>query len=204
LALGLLAAKKAEHVVAVEIQKRLQVLCEVNAKQNGLCENFELVSGDMRRNKLFDGKIFDLIVANPPFWAADEGHLPEDDERRAACHEVLIDLDGWVGVAARLLEPRKGRLCAVFPVRRIAELLACLRRHDLGVTALLFVHPRVEEQAELVLVEARRGVKRPVSIWSPLFLRDDANAETEVARMIFSGAFSEELAAREDRRPPMA
>jgi tRNA1(Val) A37 N6-methylase TrmN6 len=198
--LGLLAAERAERVVAVEAQERLFDLCLANAALNGLGARMEAVRGDLCGHPALAGRRFDLIATNPPFWRADEGHAPEDGERRAACHEVLVDLDGWVAATSRLLEPRRGRLCAVYPARRAADLLASLVRHGLGPTALLAVHARPDEDAELVLVEARHGTRRPVALLPPLSLRDRDNAETEAARTIFSGEFSDALRAREDRR----
>jgi tRNA1Val (adenine37-N6)-methyltransferase len=200
-ALGLLAAERAERVVAVEAQDRLSALCESNAELNGFRSRLEIVSGDMRGDSRLEGRLFDLIAINPPYWRANQGCLPEDPERRVACHEILVDLDGWVAVAARLLEPRRERLCAVFPARRVIDLLSSLSRNDLGATTVLAVHPRPDENAALVLVEARRGNGRPVALAPPLFLRDKDNAETKEARSIFSGEFSERLKALTDTRP---
>ena len=199
-ALGLLAAGKVERAVAVEVQPALHALCAANAERNGFGERVEAIRGDMRSAQLLEGRRFDLVTVNPPFWPADEGHLPEAEERRVACHEVSIDLDGWVATAARLVEQGRGRVCAVFPARRAAELLAGLSRHRLGATRLLAVHPRPGAGAELVLVEARWGEKRPLALAPPLFLRDAGNAETAEARAIYAGEFSEALRARPDGR----
>ena len=201
-ALGLLAAGRARRAVAVEVQERLAELCAENAAANGLAARIDVVRADMRTagDALERGR-FDLVAVNPPYWRGGGGHLPIDAERRAACHELLIDLDGWVGVAAGLLSPRRGRLCAVFPARRLTELTEALARHSLGGAALRFVHPRPDADAELVLVEARPGRSRPVAIEPPLVLRGADNADTEAALGIYGGRFSSELAALPDRRP---
>jgi len=199
--LGLLMADAAEQVVAVETQARLAALCTENAVANGLADRFCVVNDDMRSlPPALARRRFDLVVTNPPFWPADSGNLPEDDERRIACHEVSIDIDGWIGVAAGLLERRRGRLCAVFPARRTAELLAGLARRGLGATTVLAVHPTPEAGAELVLVEARHGVTRPTAVEPPLFLRERCSRDSEAARAVFSGEFSAALAKRRDRR----
>jgi tRNA1Val (adenine37-N6)-methyltransferase len=200
--LGLLSADAAERVVAVEIQERLAALCEENAALNGLADRLDVVNDDMRStHPALAPRHFDLVVANPPFWAAEGGNLPEDDERRIACHEVSIDLCGWIGTAARLLEPRRGRLCAVFPARRTAELLIGLAHGGLTAVSLLAVHPLPDAAAELVLVEARHGASRPLIVEPPLFLKDGHNRDTEAARSVYGGTFSATLAGRPDRRP---
>jgi tRNA1Val (adenine37-N6)-methyltransferase len=201
--LGLLMADAAEQVVAVEIQERLATLCAENAAANGMADRLRVANADMRSLAPdLAGRRFDLVVTNPPFWPTDSGHLPDDDERRIACHEVNIDLGAWIGVAAELLERRRGRLCAVFPARRTAELLAGLAGGGLGATAILAVHPAPETDAELVLVEARHGAARPMAVEPPLFLRDRCNRDSDAARVVFSGAFSAPLAKRRDRRRP--
>jgi tRNA1Val (adenine37-N6)-methyltransferase len=200
--LGLLLAGAAERVVAVEVQDRLAALCAENAAANGLDGRLEVVHGDMRASHpLLVRRRFDLVVANPPFWPADAGHLPADGERRIACHEVRIDLGGWIGVAGELLEPRRGRLCAVFPARRLCELLDGLARAGLGAVSLLAVYPSPGAEAELVLVEARSGTGRPTMIEAPLFLRDAEGRDSEAARAVYSGAFSAALAGKPDLRP---
>jgi tRNA1Val (adenine37-N6)-methyltransferase len=203
--LGLLLADAAERVVAIEAQERLAALCAENAAANDLADRLDVVCGDMRKeHQALEGRRFDLVVTNPPFWPADSGHLPEDDERRVACHEVRIDLCGWIGAAARLLDPRHGRLCAIFPARRVSELLAGLAQGGLGATSLVAVHPKPDAEAELVLVDARPGAARPTTIEPPLFLRDGSNLDSEAARAVYSGSFSEALARRPDRRPRTA
>jgi tRNA1(Val) A37 N6-methylase TrmN6 len=199
--LGLLLAEAAERVVAVEIQPRLAALCAKNAAENGLADRFEVIAGDMRiAHPALTPRSFDLVTTNPPFWTADSGHLPREEERRVACHEAKVDLDGWVGVAAGLLEPRRGRLCAVFPARRLQELLVALARVGLGAVSVVAVHPTPRAAAEVVLVEARRGADRPVALEPPLFLRDGRNCETEEARSVYDGAFSAQITRRPDRR----
>jgi tRNA1Val (adenine37-N6)-methyltransferase len=140
------------------------------------------------------------VVSNPPYWRAGDGHLPDDEERRVACHELRVDLDGWVGLAAALLSPRRGHLCAVFPARRLAELARALERHGLGATSLRFVHPLAGADAELVLAEARPGSGRPVAVEPPLVLKGADYADTDAARAVYCGRFSDALAALPDRR----
>jgi len=203
--LGLLLADTAEQVVAVEIQERLAALCAENAVANDLADRLQVVNDDMRsEHPSLARRRFDLVVVNPPFWPADSGHLPEDEERRIACHEVRIDLCGWIDAAARLLDPRRGRMCAVYPARRVSELLSGLARSGLGTTSLLAVHPAPDAGAELVLVEARPGAALPTAVEPPLFLRDPNGCDSDAARAVYGGSYSAALDKRPDRRPPKA
>jgi len=199
--LGLLAAGAARRVVGVEIQPALAAACRRNARANGLDGSYELVEGDMAEpSPHMPAGEFDLVACNPPFWDAAAGLLPEDEERRIACHEVAVSLDGWVGAAARLLHPRRGRLCAVFPARRLDELLSSLADRGLSCARLLPVHPSPDAPAEIVLVEARDGGAGRMEIRPGLALRGSDGTDTPQLRQIVEGGFSAALRSRTDRR----
>jgi tRNA1Val (adenine37-N6)-methyltransferase len=199
--LGLLAADVADRVVAVEAQQRLAALCQRNARANELADRFELVVGDLREVATdLDAGTFDLVVVNPPFWPAGKGRLPADQERRLACHEVLVTIDEWVGTARHLLDSRRGRLCVVFPGRRLDELLMVLAQHRLSATRILPVYPQEQAPGELVLVEARGGAPGRLSLDPPLVLKTASGADTEAARHVLDGHFSTMLRSLPDRR----
>ncbi len=199
--LGILAAGGAHKLTSVEVQEGLASFCMFNARNNNLDGAFDLVVKDMRiaDERLAAGS-FDLVVANPPFWPVQSSRLPDEEERRIACHEVLIDLDGWVEVAAKLLQPRRGRLCVVFPARRLDELLIALARIGLASVKLQAVHPMPGEPAQVVLVEARCGRPGSLDLVAPIILKDADGADSRDAVNMLSGRFSDSLRARKDRR----
>jgi tRNA1(Val) A37 N6-methylase TrmN6 len=200
--LGLLAAGTAATVTGVEIQPALAELARRNASRNGLAGRYRLVSGGLAQ-LLEDPDlrgVCDLVVSNPPFWPGDQGRLPACEQRRVACHEISLDLDGWVGAARRLLATRRGRLCAVFPARRLGPLLTGLAAHGLAGERLLPVFPRAADPAELVLLSARLGTRERLVIEPPLVLRDAVGGDTAAARSILEGTFSPLLASRPDVR----
>jgi len=199
--LGLLAAEVADEVVGIELQPGLARLAAMNANRNGLADRYRVLPGSMER-MLEEPRIrgaCGLVVANPPFWAGDQGRLPECRMRQVACHEVTVDLDGWVAVAARLLRAPRGRLCAVFPARRLGSLLARFSDHGLAAEILVPVGPRRGKPAELVLVAARPGTGDRLVLEPPLILRDDGGGDTPELAGILDGSFSEALAARPGR-----
>jgi tRNA1Val (adenine37-N6)-methyltransferase len=199
--LGLLAAGFAAELISVEIQPRLADLCARNASLNELADRTEVIGADaLAANERLPSGGFDLVVANPPFWPVDKGRLPEDDERRIAGHEVALTLADWTARTAELLHPRRGRLCAVFPARRFDELLIALGRVGLSATRVSAVHPRAEEPAELVLLEARVGSPGRVAVLPALVLRGPDGEDTAASSEILSGRFSARLRARGDRR----
>ncbi|MCP4606953.1 MAG: methyltransferase [Proteobacteria bacterium] len=199
--LGLLAAGHTRRVIAVEVQPSLAELAVRNAQLNDLESSYQVVVSDVNqpREAVHQGA-FDLIVTNPPFWPAPSGRLPEDGERRIACHEILGSIDNWVDVASNLLDPRRGRVVIVFPARRLDSLIIALDRAKLSGTRLCLVHPHADKPAELALIEARAGKPDRLAIAPPLTLKDPDGTDTKEATLLINGEFSEALKERQDRR----
>ncbi len=199
--LGLLAAGQAQRVVAVEVQSGLAELALGNASLNGFESCYQVVRADVRVEcEELPAAEFDLVVTNPPFWPVRAGRLPQDEERRLACHEVLCGIDEWMKSASRLVHPSRGRLLVVFPARRFDELIVAMGRAQLFGSTLRFVHPLADKPAELVLVEARGGTAGRLVTEPPLVLKNPDGTDTPEAASIVNGAFSPELSALPDRR----
>jgi len=199
--LGLLAAGVARRVVAFEAQPELARLAEENASCNGLSDRYQLLALDVEElPRRFPSGAFDLIVANPPFWPVSKGRLPGNLERRIACHEVLGGIDRWTAAASAALDQRRGRLCMVYPARRLDSLILALGDAGLSATRLRLVHPISDGPAELVLLEARRGKPGRLEVEPPVVLKESDGAETPLASAIVRGSFSDRIRALPDRR----
>ncbi|MHA1722720.1 MAG: HemK2/MTQ2 family protein methyltransferase [Candidatus Baldrarchaeia archaeon] len=64
--LGIIAAKKAKKVVAIDISPIAVKCAKYNVKINGLAKNINIILGNLFQ-PLKKTKIFDLIVFNPPY-----------------------------------------------------------------------------------------------------------------------------------------
>lgn len=199
--LGLLAAGTARRVIAVEVQPRLASLAEENAKGNQLDDRYQVVASDvMELPREVPRGAFGLVVTNPPFWPVSEGRLSADAQRRVACHEVLGGIAQWIASSAALLDPNRGRLCVVFPSRRMDDLLIALDRAGLSAVRLALVHPAASKPAELVLAEARRGAAGRLQVSPPVVLKGSGGEDTPLASEILCGTFSDRISALADRR----
>ena len=141
--------------VGVEIQPRLARLAARGASANGYLDRLDVHTGDVRRAGDLGGN-FDLVVTNPPFRPLGTGLLPPDEERAIANHEVTLRLGEWLLAAARMLSSG-GRLAAIFPAARWAELRAGLVVRGLRPCRLRPVMARPGQVAQRLLVEARRA-----------------------------------------------
>jgi tRNA1(Val) A37 N6-methylase TrmN6 len=166
----LLARDPAATGVGVELQPRLAALGARGRDENGWQQRFEILTGDVRAlGDRLGAARFDLVATNPPYRTLAGSRRPPDDERALAHPELARALPEWADWAARAVRPG-GRVAAIFPAERAAELLAELRARDLVPRRFRSVHPHAGEPAARVLVEAERGGRRPLIIEPPLVL----------------------------------
>jgi len=196
LGISLLVARRANRVVAVELQSRLARLAQRNAAVNNVGDRYSMIEGDILAGPDIpaDGQ-FELVVSNPPFWPADNGRPSPDLERQIARHETHVTLHAIADTARRLLHPTRGRFCIAYPARRLEHLLMSMSRAELNTTRILFVHPRADTPAELVLLECRRNRNGHLRVEPPLVLKDGRNRDTEQAEFILAGGFAPEFPA---------
>ena len=184
----LLARDPAAGGVGVELQPRLAALATRGRDENGWQERLEIVVGDVRNVKEMGDRIgaasFDLVATNPPYRTLAGSRRPPDDERALSHQEISLALAEWVACAARAVRPG-GRVAAIFPAERAADLLAEMRSRDLVPSRMRVVHPRAGEPASRVLVEAERAGRRPLTIEPPLYVHaDGARYTPEVLRLL--------------------
>jgi len=178
LGLLLLARQPAAHVTNVELQSAACCLAQRTAALNGLESSVTCVEGDLRDASLFAAGSFDLVICNPPYFAADTGAQAVSDARRAARSEVTCTLEDICCAAQRLLR-WGGRLALVFRTERMAELMELCRRHGLEPKRLRLVQHTAQSAPSLLLLECRRGGKTGLAVEAPLIMTNEDGSPTE-------------------------
>lgn len=164
LALG--RARPTWTMEAIEIQPALAALAEKNAIENGVAL---LVHAADVRHKTLPGASYALVVSNPPYRALRDGPPSSDPALATARHEVELDVASLAAAARRLLVP-DGVFAIVFPAPRLADLLSALAATGLTPLVLRAIHPLADRDAELVLVLAQKGERRPLALRPPLVI----------------------------------
>ncbi|MBN2493219.1 MAG: methyltransferase domain-containing protein [Deltaproteobacteria bacterium] len=179
LALLLTHFGRAREAVGVEIQPGLAELAARSVRHNRLEGRVRILNADLR---CLEGVLpaggFDRVVANPPHTAAGTGRVDPDGERAAGRHEILCTLPEVVRAAARLLEPL-GRFAAIYPPRRLVELLAACSEHGLRPARLRFVHGRIDLAPSSAMLEAVRGGRAELEVEPPLVVYDASGEYTD-------------------------
>ncbi len=182
IALLLKSRRPAWEVSALELQPSLASLARRNARLNAL--EVRVVEGDLRAPAVELGRDFELVVANPPYFAATAGHPSVDAEKAAARHDLSASPVDLAQAAKRLVKS-SGALCVVYPAGRLPRLLEALSAARLVPARWRSVHPRAHAPAGVVLVEARPDARRPLVIEPPLVVHEaDGAFGPEVQRML--------------------
>ncbi|MGI6512799.1 MAG: tRNA1(Val) (adenine(37)-N6)-methyltransferase [Syntrophomonadales bacterium] len=173
------------RITGLEIQPELADRARRGAEHNGVAHRMGVINGDLRQAELFLGnRRFNLIVANPPFWRQGEGRPNPDRERLIARHEVESTLEDYVEAARRILV-RGGRLAMVHRADRILEIENTCAQKGLALRRIRFIHPYLDRDANLLLVEAVKGTKARVRILPPLVVYNSDGSYTEEMLSIY-------------------
>ena len=172
-------------VHGVELQPELVEIAGQNVTENGLTDRVRIHGADMKRVTavLTSGPV-DLVVCNPPFHPVASGRLNPDSQRAVARHEIKLTLSELIGTATRMLRS-DGKFAAVYPVRRMADMLFEMRRGGLAPGSLRLVYPREQGPAKLFLVEGVKGGGAALEVPPPLVLYQADGAYTPEAAAMF-------------------
>ena len=169
----------------MELQPDAAQLCRGNLTANGLDSRAEILCADLREHRaVLPAGQFDLVVANPPYFAAGSGYTSPDpvraharDERTCTMQDIctaMAYLTRWGGSAALVHRPE-----------RLSELLCALTAAGLEPKRLRTVARTADAAPSLVLVEARRGGKPGLRILPPLALCAPDGTDSEEIRRIY-------------------
>ena len=176
----LLSAKtEGEHFSALEIQDEIARMAERSVKLNHLEEKIEIVHGDIKEaSRLFGAASFDVVTSNPPYMNDAHGLKNPDLPKAIARHEVLCTLDDVAREAAKLLRPG-GRFYMVHRPHRLIEIITALTKYKLEPKRMKMVHPFVDKEANMVLIEAVRGGKSMIKVEAPIVVYREPGVYTQ-------------------------
>ena len=174
----------AARVEGIELQPEAAALCRRNLAENGLPDG-GILCGDLREHRaLLTAGAYDLVVSNPPYFAAGSGLSAPEPARAAARDERTCTLDDVCAAAAYLCR-WGGAFALVHRPERLADVFCTLREHGLEPKRLRLVQHRAESAPNLALIEARRGGKPGLAVCAPLLLCDASGGDSPEVREIY-------------------
>jgi tRNA1Val (adenine37-N6)-methyltransferase len=182
----LLEAKTAgEHFTGLEIQPESADMARRSVAINGLEEKIDIVTGDIKEAvELFGASSFDVVTSNPPYMIGQHGLTNADDAKTIARHEVLCTLEDVIAQSARLLKP-KGRLYLVHRPFRLVEIFTLMHDYGIEPKRMKMVHPFVDKEPNMVLIEGLRGGNPRLSVEKPVIVFKEPGIYTEEIREVY-------------------
>lgn len=182
----LLSAKtRCAHLTGLEIQEESADMARRSVALNHLEEKITIVTGDLKEaGTLFAPASFDCVTCNPPYMIGQHGITNPEAPKAIARHELLCTFEDVAAAAARMLRSG-GRFYLVHRPFRLAELLVTLTKHKLEPKRMRMVHPYVDKEPNMVLIEAVRGGNSRMTVEPPLIIFEKPGEYTAEIREKF-------------------
>ena len=181
----LLSAKiNPQKIYAVEIQKNLADMCARSVKLNGL-NNIEVLHSSFQNFTKNSGVMPSIIVANPPYFKADCGRLPNSEEIKQARFEISMDIDSLINCAKELLVD-SGSLYLVHRTERKTEIIKKLEKAGFGIKRLCYCFAKKSKPSHIFLLEAVKNEKTKTIVEDPIILNNEDGTETEQLNAIYN------------------
>ncbi len=176
----LLEAKTgASHLTGLEIQEESADMARRSVAYNKLEDKISIVTGDIKEaGSLFGAASFDVITCNPPYMIGGHGLQNPSVPKMIARHEICCTFEDIAQQTALLLK-QGGAFYLVHRPFRLAEIITTLTKYKLEPKRIRFVHPYVDKEPNMVLIEARKGGNPRVTVEKPLIVYKGVNEYTD-------------------------
>ena len=176
----LLSAKTSgKRFTGLEIQENTADMARRSVIYNHLEGRVDIVTGDIKEAaEIFKPAFFDVITTNPPYMLSQHGLRNPDDAKAIARHEVLCTLDDILRESMRLLQD-KGRFYMVHRPFRLTEIMIKMNHYKIEPKRIQFIHPYIDKEPVLVLIEGVRGARPRVTVEPPIIIYEGCGRKNE-------------------------
>ena len=173
------AKNEGEHYTGLEIQEESADMARRSVMHNHLEDKIDIVTGDIKEaGAIFGAASFHVITTNPPYMIGEHGLKNDNEALYIARHEALCTLDDVLRESARLLRP-KGRFYMVHRPFRLPEILAKMTQYGIEPKRMRLVHPYIDKEPNMVLVEGMRGGRPRMQVEPPLVVYEKEGRYTQ-------------------------
>ena len=182
----ILSTKTKANIIGVEVQPEVYDLAKQSVEINNLGQQISILNRDI--NELYqelESDSIDVITCNPPFFKVnDESRLNKSDYKTIARHEVRLNLDDIFRIAKKLLK-NNGHIAMVHRPERLIEIIDTMRKYNIEPKRIQFVYPKIDKDANILLIEGTKNGNRGIKIEAPIYAHDENNQYTEQVKKYF-------------------
>ena len=182
----LLAAKTdGESFTGLELQEEYAEMASRSVELNHIEKRVQIQCGDVKNIKnLYSQNSFSVVTVNPPYMTEHHGLTNLYEPKTIARHEVALSLEDVIAAASYVL-PVNGSFYMIHKPFRIAEIIRVMKEYHLEPKRMRFVHPFIDKEPTMVLVEGLKGAKERVTVEPPLIVYKSQGEYTEEVLAIY-------------------
>lgn len=189
-AVGLMMSQKTKGAIEmVEIQERLAHMAKRSVELNHLEQQITVIHDDLNNalNHIAHDSV-DNIVCNPPYFGCNEqSRINPNPYLAIARHELTFQLSQLMSISKKLLKT-KGHLYLVHRPDRLLDIIYEMEAAQIEPKRIQFVYPKLNKEANIVLVEGiKQGKKSGLTIMPPFIVHQANNDYTEEMKRVLHG-----------------
>jgi tRNA1(Val) A37 N6-methylase TrmN6 len=170
-------------VTGIEIDSGLARLAHANAERNGLGRRYCVVNADLTAAQVqIAPNSFDVVVANPPFYAQGRATPSTDQARARAAIMPQGGLEQWARFFAGMTAA-SGAVTLIYPASALKDVLMALDGR-FGAISVVPLFPRAGEPAHRIIVSGVKGSRAPLHLCAGLVVHGAGNTFTPEAEDI--------------------
>ena len=176
-----LTLKTKSSIIGVELQEKVADLAKRSVELNHFENQIKIINDDLKDiYKKVGANSFDIVSSNPPYFPyKEDSMINKNDYLTIARHEVKAKLSDIVNEARKLLIDG-GKFYMVHRVSRITEVIKTLEEYNFGIKKIQMIHPKVDGDAMMFLIESRKNKPSDVKVIKPLYVYDGDKYTNEV------------------------
>lgn len=173
------AKNKPQEVLALEIQEDVAEMATRSMELNNLQDTIKVLNIDLKKAlEVLEVNSFDAVTSNPPYMPVGEGLTNPEDKKAISRHELMCNLEDVIRTASRLLK-HNGRFFMVHRPHRIVDIFCLLRQYKLEPKSIRFVHPKVGEKPNILLIKSVKASKPELKFEKPLYVYNHDGSYTK-------------------------
>ncbi len=184
--LMLLTYKSKAKLFGIEYQREIYELGKESILENGMGEQITIYNDDVKNClHYFKRESVDVVTVNPPYFKLDDKSYVNNNEiKKIARHEVLVNLEDIIYNASLLLK-KGGTFAMVHRPERLIEIIILMKKYHIEPKKMRFVIPKSGEIANILLIEGKMNGSSGLKVLPELIVYDENNNYTKEVKEMF-------------------
>ena len=133
---------------------------------------------------------YDYIISNPPFYH-DGASKSENEILFNARYNINLPLKDFLKKISRVLKPHS-HFIFCYDASQFGLICAELDKVKMRIVDVVFVHPKIDKKASLVMIHARNGSSSLMKVWQPI-IHFDGSEISQKTQEIYEKASTQSI-----------